>query len=122
MNSFRPGQQDLLQRAGAGDDVRQVPVAIQSQEKIEIARSLANDALTGIRALHADNTVNDAVITATSLSHQTSINLYSDGTDKIEAVDRNEVAAKIDLAQTQLQAIFAVMGTTNQISLVNFLA
>lgn len=92
------------------------------QEKIEIARSLANDALTGIRALHADNTVNDAVITATSLSHQTSINLYSDGTDKIEAVDRNEVAAKIDLAQTQLQAIFAVMGTTNQISLVNFLA
>ncbi|WP_374377226.1 hypothetical protein [Dongia sp.] len=92
------------------------------QEKIETARALANDALTGIRALHADNTVNDAVITATSLSHQTSINLYSDGTDKIEAVDRNEVAAKIDLAQTQLQAIFAVMGTTNQISLVNFLA
>ncbi|WP_374652615.1 hypothetical protein [Dongia sp.] len=91
------------------------------QEKIEIARSLTNDALTGIRALHADNTVNDAVISATTLSHQTSINLYSDGTDKIEAVDKNEVAAKLDIAQTQLQAIFAVMGTTNQISLVNFL-
>ncbi|MBI2254263.1 MAG: hypothetical protein HYU58_06575 [Proteobacteria bacterium] len=92
------------------------------QEKIETARSLANDALTGVRALHADNTVNDAVISATALSHQTSINLYTDGTDKIESVDKNEVAAKLDIAQTQLQAIFAVMGTTNQISLVNFLA
>lgn len=92
------------------------------QSKIDIARSLTNDALTGIRALHADNTVNDAVISATALSHQTSINLYTDGTDKIEAVDSNEVAAKLDVAQTQLQAIFAVMGTTNQISLVNFLA
>ncbi|MBK8160552.1 MAG: hypothetical protein IPK59_17870 [Rhodospirillaceae bacterium] len=92
------------------------------QEKIEIARGLTNDALTSIRALHADNTVNDAVITATTLSHQTSINLYTDGSAKIEEVDRNEVAAKIDVAQTQLQAIFAVMGTTNQISLVNFLA
>jgi hypothetical protein len=92
------------------------------QTKIDIARNLANDALTGIRALHADNTVNDAVISATMLSHQTSINVYTDGTDKIEAVDANEVAAKLDLAQTHLQAIFAVMGTTNQISLVNFLA
>jgi hypothetical protein len=92
------------------------------QEKIDVARQLANDALTGIRALHADNTVNDAVITATSLSHQTSINLYTDGTDQIETVDKNEVAAKLDVAQTQLQAIFAVMGTTSQISLVNFLA
>jgi len=92
------------------------------QAKIEIARGLTNDALTGIRALHADNTVNDAVISATTLSHQTSINLYTNGTDKIEAIDSNEVAAKIDVAQTQLQAIFAVMGTTNQISLVNFLA
>jgi hypothetical protein len=92
------------------------------QEKIELARSLANEALTGIRALHADNTVNDAVISATALSHQTSINLYTDGTDKIETVDKNEVAAKLDIAQTQLQAIFAVMGTTNQISLVNYLA
>lgn len=91
------------------------------QEKIDIARNLTSDALTGIRALHADNTVNDAVISATSLSHQTSINLYTDGTDKIEGVDPNEVAAKIDVAQTQLQAVFAVMGTTNQISLVNFL-
>lgn len=92
------------------------------QAKIEIARGLTNDALTGIRALHADNTVNDAVISATTVSHQTSINLYTDGTDKIEGIDQNEVAAKIDAAQTQLQAIFAVMGTTNQISLVNFLA
>lgn len=92
------------------------------QAKIEIARGLTNDALTGIRALHADNTVNDALISATTLSHQTSINLYTDGTAQIEEVDKNEVAAKIDVAQTQLQAIFAVMGTTNQISLVNFLA
>lgn len=92
------------------------------QAKMDIARGLANDALTGIRALHADNTVNDAVISATMLSHQTSINLYTEGTDKIEAVDANEVAAKLDVAQTHLQAIFAVMGTTNQISLVNFLA
>jgi hypothetical protein len=92
------------------------------QDKIEIARNLTSDALTGIRALHADNTVNDAVISATSLSHQTSINLFTDGAAKIEGVDSNEVAAKIDVAQTQLQAIFAVMGTTNQISLVNFLA
>ena len=62
------------------------------------------------------------MLSATTVSHETSINLYTDGTSKIESVDRNEVAARIDLAQTQLQAIFAVMGTTNQISLVNFLA
>ena len=92
------------------------------QEKIDIARQLTSDALAGVRALHADNTVNDTMLSATTLSHETSINLYTDGTSKIESVDRNEVAARIDLAQTQLQAIFAVMGTTNQISLVNFLA
>lgn len=91
------------------------------QDKAEIARTLARDALTGLRALHADNTVNDAVIGATILSHQTTINLSKDGSDKIEAIDEAEVAAKLDVVQLQLQAVFASMGTTNQLSLVNFL-
>jgi hypothetical protein len=92
------------------------------QEKATIARNLAVDALAGLRALHADNTVNDAVIGATTLSHQTTINLSKDGSSKIEAIDSTEVAAKLDIVQVQLQAVFAAVGTTNQLSLVNFLA
>ena len=41
--------------------------------------------------------------------------------DKIEGVDKNEVAAKIQAAQTQLEAVFSVVGTTGRLSLVNFL-
>ena len=91
------------------------------QDKTKIARDLARDALTGLRALHTDNTVNDAVIGATTLSHQTTINLSKDGSDKIESINEAEVAAKLDVVQLQLQAVFASMGTTNQLSLVNFL-
>lgn len=91
------------------------------QAKTEIARNLARDALTGLRALHTDNTVNDAVIGATTLSHQTTINLSRDGSERIESIDEAEVAAKLDVVQLQLQAVFASMGTTNQLSLVNFL-
>ncbi|TDQ84359.1 hypothetical protein A8950_0910 [Dongia mobilis] len=92
------------------------------QDKIEVARGLAREALEGLRALHADNTVNDAVIGATLLSHQTTINLSKDGSAKIEAVDAAEVAAKLSSVQLQLQAVFAAVGTTSQLSLVNFLA
>lgn len=92
------------------------------QDKIEIAKSLAREALEGIRALHADNTVNDAVIGATTLSHQTTINLSKDSNAKIEGIDQAEVAAKLDVVQLQLQAVFAAVGTTNQLSLVNFIA
>lgn len=92
------------------------------QDKIEIARSLARESLEGLRALHADNTVNDAVIGATNLSHQTTINLSKDGSAKIEGINEAEVAAKLDVVQLQLQATFAAVGSTNQLSLVNFLA
>ncbi|WP_374372698.1 hypothetical protein [Dongia sp.] len=91
-------------------------------EKVKIAQSLARESLEGLRALHADNTVNDAVIGATTLSHQTTINLSKDGSSKIEGIDEAEVAAKLDVVQLQLQAVFAAVGTTSQLSLVNFLA
>lgn len=91
-------------------------------DKMDTARSLARDALVGIRALHADNTVNDALMSATTLSHQTTINLNTDSTDQIETADPNEVAAKIQSAQVQLQAVFSVVASSSRLSLVNFLA
>ena len=92
------------------------------QAKMDVARGLAREALEGLRALHADNTVNDALIGATTLSHQATINLSKTGSFKIEGIDEAEVAAKLDVVQLQLQATFAAVGTTNQLSLVNFLA
>ena len=93
----------------------------QYSAKMTQAQALMNDALNGIRALHANNTVNDTLMSATTLAHQTQINVNTDGTDKIEGVDNNEVAAKIQNAQVQLQAVFSVVGMTGRLSLVNFL-
>ena len=90
-------------------------------DKITQAQSLMRDALNGIRALHATNTVNDTVMQASNLAHQTQINVNTDGTSKIEGVDQNEVAAKIQTAQIQLQAVFSSVGTSGRLSLVNFL-
>jgi len=86
------------------------------------AQQLARDALTGIRSIHTDNTINDTVMTAATTAHQTSINLLTNSTDKIEGVDQNEVAAKIQQAQVQLQSAFGAFATTAKISLINFLA
>jgi len=93
----------------------------QYSSKMTQAQSIMTDALNGIRALHANNTVNDTLMSATTLAHQTQINVNTDSTDKIEGVDNNEVAAKIQNAQVQLQAVFSVVGTTGRLSLVNFL-
>jgi predicted RNA methylase len=93
----------------------------QYSSKMTQAQGLMNDALNGVRALHANNTVNDTLMSATTLAHQTQINVNTDSTDKIEGVDNNEVAAKIQNAQVQLQAVFSVVGTTGRLSLVNFL-
>lgn len=92
------------------------------QGKMDTAKQLARDALVGIRSVHTDNTINDTVMSAASLSHQTSINLFGNSTDKIEGVDANEVAAKIQQAQVQLQSAFGVFATTSKLSLINFLA
>jgi hypothetical protein len=91
------------------------------QDKMTQAQSLMRDALNGLRALHATNTVNDTLMQATTLAHQTQISATTDSTDKIEGVDKNEVAAKIQSAQTQLEAVFSTVGTTGRLSLVNFL-
>jgi hypothetical protein len=85
------------------------------------AQSLMRDGLNGLRALHSANTVNDTLMSATVLAHQTQINVTTDSTDKIEGIDKNEVAAKIQNAQTQLEAVFSAVGTTGRLSLVNFL-
>jgi|GEM_PF-6678584 len=92
------------------------------QANMDQAKSLARDALLGIRSMHNNNTINDTVMSAATLSHQTSVNLLSDSTDKIEAVDPNEVAAKIQQAQVQLQSAFGAFATTAKISLINFIA
>jgi hypothetical protein len=91
------------------------------QDKMTQAQSLMKDALNGLRALHSSNTVNDTLMSATVLAHQTQISVATDSTDKIEGVDKNEVAAKVQAAQTQLEAVFSVVGTTGRLSLVNFL-
>ncbi len=91
------------------------------QDKMTQAQSLMKDALNGLRALHSANTVNDTLMSATTLAHQTQISVTADSTDKIEGVDKNEVAAKVQAAQTQLEAVFSVVGTTGRMSLVNFL-
>lgn len=92
------------------------------QAKMDTAKGLARDALLGIRTMHNDNTINDTVMSAATLSHQTSVNLLTNSTDKIEGVDPNEVAAKIQQAQVQLQSAFGAFATTSKISLINFLA
>lgn len=89
---------------------------------IDQARILAREALTGLRTLHGENTAHDALLSATTLSHQTNINLTKDASDRIETIDPSEVAAKLQAAQIQLQALFAATASNSKLSLVNFIA
>ncbi len=89
---------------------------------MDIARQLAKESLEGVRKLTADNTVNDALLSATTLSHQTTINANVSDSDKIEAVDPNEVAAKLQAVELQLQASFGAYAQISKLSLVNFIA
>jgi len=90
-------------------------------EVMEIARQLARESLEGVRSLLSDNTVNDALLAATTLSHQTTINANVSDSDKIEAVDPNEVAAKLQAVELQLQASFGAYAQTTRLSLINFI-
>ncbi|HJT11886.1 MAG TPA: hypothetical protein VJ790_04655, partial [Dongiaceae bacterium] len=91
-------------------------------EKMTIAKQLATESLAGVRALQSDNTVNDALFSATTLSHQTTINANVSDSDKIEAIDPNEVAAKLQAVELQLQASFGAYAQISRLSLVNFIA
>jgi hypothetical protein len=91
-------------------------------EKMTIARQLATESLAGVRSLEGDNAVNDALFSATTLSHQTTINANVSDSDKIEAIDPNEVAAKLQAVELQLQASFGVYSQTSRLSLINFIA
>jgi hypothetical protein len=90
-------------------------------EKMTVAKQLATESLAGVRALEGDNTVNDALFSATTLSHQTTINANVGDSDKIEAVDPNEVAAKLQAVELQLQASFGAYSQISRLSLVNFI-
>jgi flagellin-like hook-associated protein FlgL len=61
------------------------------------------------------------LFSATTLSHQTTINANVADSDKIEAVDPNEVAAKLQAVETQLQASFGAYAQTSKLSLINFI-
>jgi hypothetical protein len=91
-------------------------------EKMTIAKQLATESLAGVRALQGDNAVNDALFAATTLSHQTTINANVSDSDKIEAIDPNEVAAKLQAVELQLQASFGAYSQVSRLSLVNFIA
>jgi hypothetical protein len=90
-------------------------------DKMTIAKQLATESLAGVRGLEGDNTVNDALFSAITLSHQTTINANVADSDKIEAVDPNEVAAKLQAVELQLQAAFGAYSQTSRLSLVNFI-
>jgi flagellin-like hook-associated protein FlgL len=91
------------------------------QQKMDIAKQLATESLAGVRTLESDNTVNDALFSATTLSHQTTINANVSDSDKIEAIDPNEVAAKLQAVDLQLQTSFGAYAQISKLSLVNFL-
>lgn len=115
-----PAMQKLILSLRYAQSAVQDPSNYQS--KMDTAKSLARDALLGIRSMHNNNTINDTVMSAATLSHQTSVNLLTNSNDKIEGVDPNEVAAKIQQAQVQLQSAFGAFATTAKISLINFIA
>jgi hypothetical protein len=91
-------------------------------DKMTIAKQLATESLAGVRQLEGDNTVHDALFAATTLSHQTTINANVSDSDKIEAIDPNEVAAKLQAVETQLQVSFGAYSQTSKLSLINFIA
>jgi flagellar hook-associated protein 3 FlgL len=90
-------------------------------DRMKVAQQLATESLAGVRGLESDNTVNDALFSATTLSHQTTINANVADSDKIEAVDPNEVAAKLQAVETQLQASFGAYAQISKLSLINFI-
>jgi flagellar hook-associated protein 3 FlgL len=106
--------------------LRYAKEAVENPDKyfeiMDVAKQLAQESLEGVRKLTADNTVNDALLAATTLSHQTTINANVADSDKIEAVDPNEVAAKLSAVELQLQASFGAYAQITRLSLVNFIA
>jgi hypothetical protein len=106
--------------------LRYAKEAVENPDKyfeiMDIAKQLAQESLEGVRKLTADNTVNDALLAATTLSHQTTINANVADSDKIEAVDPNEVAAKLSAVELQLQASFGAYAQITRLSLINFIA
>ncbi|HWA48052.1 MAG TPA: hypothetical protein VG742_07250 [Dongiaceae bacterium] len=106
--------------------LRYAQEAVQNPDKyaevMQTAKQLAQESLEGVRTLLSDNTVNDALLAATTLSHQTTINANVSDSAKIEAVDPNEVAAKLQAVELQLQASFGAYSQTIKLSLVNFIA
>lgn len=57
----------------------------------------------------------------TRLSHQDEKNLLQNTVSDIEDVDMNEVALKVSILQTQLEASYSATAISQQLSLVNFL-
>jgi hypothetical protein len=106
--------------------LRYAQEAVQNPDKyaevIQIAKQLAQESLQGVRTQLSDNTVNDALQAATTMSHQTTIKPNVSDSAKIEAVDPNEVAAKLQAVELQLQASFGAYSQTIKLSLVNFIA
>ena len=57
----------------------------------------------------------------TQQSHQAEKNLLQNTVSDIEDVDMNEVALKVSILQTQLEASYSATAISRQLSLVNFL-
>jgi phage tail sheath gpL-like len=114
-----PAFQHLIAALRVGAQAGQDPTHYQAL--LDQARGLVTSALSELRQLHVRNSTNDALLSATTLSHQTSINLDRSAVDAIETIDPAEVATKIQAAQIQLQALFSTTASTGRLSLVNFL-
>lgn len=85
------------------------------------ATDLLAEAKIDVRGVEAANTANYTLLQKTKEQHTTYINQLVTGQQNIQGVDRNEVAARVTLLQSQIEASYAVTARISQLSLINYL-
>ena len=85
------------------------------------ATDLLSQAQNGVRGLEAANSANAALLTKTLATHQTFNDQSTTSEQAIQGADTNEVATRITLLQSQIEASYSVTARIGQLSLVNYL-
>jgi len=85
------------------------------------ARDLMRKGQANVRATHTDSTNSYTTLLKTEENIESKVRSLISQVDKIQEVDKNEVAVKITTLQAQLQASFSAVGNMINLSILKYL-
>lgn len=119
ISSNDPGFQNLIMGLRWANAAMQDPSNYTTY--MDRATTLFGTADNQIRGLQAANTANESLLGKTKDNYKILLNSILGSQDDIQGVDTNEVAAKITLLQTQVEASYSATAILAKLSLVNYL-